>query len=150
MRAVSNYLQREAEAAEPFGALFTVYGKPQPQGSAKAFFVKSLGRPVITSDNAKLKPWRQQLSGTAESLGIAPAAREVPIAVMLDFYFEKPKAAPKRRRKPIVKPDIDKLVRAVLDALTGTLIGDDAQVVDIHARKHYGLPERVEIEIGEL
>lgn len=134
----------------PLSVKFTVYGRPVPQGSAKAFYVKSLGRAVVTSDNKNLKPWRQQLSDTANALNTPLVPQENPVAITLDFWFERPKGAPKRRRGMTVKPDIDKLVRAVFDAMTGTLIEDDAQIVDVHARKHYGIPERVEIQIGEL
>ncbi len=69
----------------------------------------------------------------------------------MDFYFERPKSASLKSRPGMtVKPDGDKLVRAVFDAMTGTVVTDDAQFVDIHARKFYGIPERVEITIGEL
>jgi Holliday junction resolvase RusA-like endonuclease len=37
-----------------------------------------------------------------------------------------------------VKPDIDKLARAVLDCLSGTVIKDDSQVVILNVRKEYG------------
>ena len=36
-------------------------------------------------------------------------------------------------------PDLDKLTRAVLDALTGVLYLDDKQVIELHARKQYAL-----------
>lgn len=51
---------------------------------------------------------------------------------------------------PITKPDSTKLVRAVEDALTGVLWGDDAQVVDQHVFKRYGVPERAEIEVRSM
>jgi hypothetical protein len=38
---------------------------------------------------------------------------------------------------PTVKPDIDKLVRAINDALTGILFTDDCQVVSISMTKDY-------------
>ena len=38
-----------------------------------------------------------------------------------------------------VRPDLDKLARAVLDALVGAgVIRDDAQVAELHATKGYG------------
>ena len=37
---------------------FFVPGVPQPQGSSRAFTTKT-GRAYVTSDNAKLKPWRE-------------------------------------------------------------------------------------------
>jgi crossover junction endodeoxyribonuclease RusA len=50
----------------------------------------------------------------------------------------------------VVKPDLDKVIRATCDALTGILYADDAQIVDTSARKHYGSPERVEISMVVL
>lgn len=136
---------------------FTVHGKPVPQGSTRAFIPKGWTRAVITTDNVKLKPWRQQITDTALSLGfhkingdgIAPLFdRDTPVEVTMNFYFSKPKSAAKRRGMT-VRPDCDKLVRSIADAITGVLIADDAQIVEFHARKHYGGPERVEIEVKE-
>jgi Holliday junction resolvase RusA-like endonuclease len=44
-------------------------------------------------------------------------------------------------------PDLDKLVRAILDSLTGVVWRDDAQVVDIVARKVYAETPGVDIAI---
>lgn len=127
---------------------FTVFGKPVPQGSTRAFFVKKLGRAVITTDNTRLKPWRQQISDTALSLNAEMFHRETPVEVTMNFYFQRPKSAGKRRGMT-VKPDIDKICRSLLDGVTGILIEDDSQVVEMHARKHYGGPERVVVEVRE-
>jgi len=57
-----------------------------------------------------------------------------------------------RRPGMTTKPDIDKTVRAIFDALKGILIHDDSQVVELHACKRYRKPdepERVEIELQE-
>ena len=65
--------------------------------------------------------------------------RDVPVRVDLVFLLPKPPSRPKRRRCwPTVKPDIDKLVRAVLDALTSVVFTDDAQVVALRVDKDYG------------
>lgn len=68
------------------------------------------------------------------------------VSMDLEFYFNKPKSA-KKRVHVVVKPDIDKLARAILDAGTGILYGDDSQVVSLSASKRYGGPERVEIQM---
>ena len=128
---------------------FTVFGKPVPQGSSKAFYVKSLGRAVITSDNKHLKPWRQQVTETAMSLQADAIPDDRPVEVILDFYFARPKSA-KKRVGMTVKPDIDKLIRAILDGIMGVLFRDDSQVVSVHARKHYAEQERVEICVDEF
>lgn len=126
----------------------TVYGKPQPQGSSRAFIPKGHTRPIITTDNTRLKPWRQQISETLMAMRPAIFDRDTPVEVTMNFYFVKPKSAAKRRGMT-VKPDVDKLVRAIFDSLTGIVVQDDAQIVEHHARKHYGGPERVEIRIAE-
>lgn len=59
-------------------------------------------------------------------------------AVMVDvtFILKRPKATPKTRTPPAIKkPDIDKTVRAVLDAMTDIVYSDDAQVIEVRARK---------------
>jgi Holliday junction resolvase RusA-like endonuclease len=57
------------------------------------------------------------------------------VAVRLVFYLPRPKRM--RRPAPTVKPDLDKLARAVLDALSGVAYEDDAQVCHLVATKHY-------------
>lgn len=52
--------------------------------------------------------------------------------------------------RPITKPDMDNVEKAVWDALTGLVWKDDAQVVDGRRAKFYSTEPRVEIEIEEL
>jgi crossover junction endodeoxyribonuclease RusA len=130
---------------------FVCFGKPEPQGSTKAFIPKGWNRAIITSDNRKLKPWRQELTRAAVAVAIQlngyPVQREVPVCVRIEFYLAKPASTPKRITRPAKKPDIDKLTRAVFDSLTGTIITDDSQIVEAMVGKWFGLPERVEIFI---
>ena len=134
--------------AEPIRLI--VYGTPRSQGSTRGFIPKGWKRPIITTDNKKLKPWRQEVTGAAVDLGLTAFEQHVPLVMKLDFYFERPSSCSVKKRPAMtVKPDADKLVRAVFDSLKGVLYHDDAQVVDHRARKHYGTPERVEIELKE-
>jgi Holliday junction resolvase RusA-like endonuclease len=130
---------------------FTVYGKVQSQGSTKAFIPKGWSRPIITSTNKKLKPWRQQISASAIEAVAANGGeimcRPNAVRVAACFYIEKPVSCPKSRRLPAVAPDLDKYTRGLLDACTGTVYEDDAQVTDIVVAKRYGVPERAEIQV---
>lgn len=63
------------------------------------------------------------------------------------FVFNKPKTV--KRDEPYVRPDLDKLIRAVLDGLTGVAYEDDQQVIRITAQKAYGETEGVHIKINE-
>ena len=58
----------------------------------------------------------------------------------MSFRFQKPKSAKKSVTQKVTKPDLDKLLRSVLDALTGIVWVDDSQVVIISARKDFGQP----------
>lgn len=128
---------------------FTVYGTPRPQGSMRAFRHKTTGAVINVPDNKLTKPWKQEIAGMAsmETPGMIPFAKGVPVSVAMNFYFAKPKSV--KREAMTVKPDGDKLVRAIFDAIKGILIHDDAQVVQFFASKYYGTPERVEIKIQE-
>lgn len=116
---------------------FTVSGIPQPQGSARAFVPKGWNRAVITSDNKKLRPWRQDVSAMAtEAMSERnEQATQEAVEVACYFYFQKPKSTKKSTTQKITKPDIDKLLRGVLDALTGIVFRDDSQVVYVQCKK---------------
>jgi Holliday junction resolvase RusA-like endonuclease len=125
------------EKGRPTRLAFSVAMTPQPQGSARAFVVK--GHAVVTSDNKRLKDYRQAVAWSAQACrprGWRPL--DGPVLVSVVFMLLKPRSVPKRRRLPTVKPDVDKLARAVLDALTGIAYRDDAQVTTLSVRKEYG------------
>jgi Holliday junction resolvase RusA-like endonuclease len=125
---------------------FTVLGKPEPQGSSRGF-VRG-GRVVITSANKKLKPWRQEVSGCAmvAIAGKQFVKRPTPVSVEALFLFERPKSV-KVGMDKVSKPDLDKLLRALLDSLTGIVFEDDSQVTGCTINKGYGNPARVEVEV---
>ncbi len=128
---------------------FKVYVNPVPQGSMKAFFIGGHAR--VTSDNKKLKPYRQEVAGAAMVEGRNAgffAGKHVPVIVSYSFYVERPPSIPKKRTRLVVKPDLDKLIRSTTDALTGILYADDAQIVGYERTgKFYGSPARVEITV---
>lgn len=122
---------------------FVVWGVAQPKGSAKAFIPKGWNRAVVTSDNPKNKGWQQLV---AEACGRArdeagASLLDGPVRLRVAFYLPRPKSLPKRVEHHIKKPDLDKLVRSVGDALTGVMWNDDSQVVDLQVRKRYAPPD---------
>lgn len=110
-------------------------GVPVPQGSTRAFVVN--GRAVTTAANVKTRPWRADIQfhlRTHLVAGIDHPAGAVVVA--LDFVMPRRATEPKRTTPAHTrKPDLDKLIRAVLDALTGIVVTDDAQVTGIVASK---------------
>lgn len=110
---------------------FRVDGIPVPQGSKKGFVVGR--RAVLVDDNKdKLKPWRAKVAAAAD-LGETFTG---PVIVAAVFYMPRPKTV--RRLLPSVKPDLDKLARALGDGMTdGGLITDDALIVSWWIHKRY-------------
>lgn len=127
---------------------FTVYGLPRAQGSMRPVVSKSTGR-AFNKVDPRLLAWRQTVAETAMTKARGePLAG--PLVLIARFYLPRPKSAPKRVVYPAKRPDLDKLVRAVGDALAGVLYHDDAQIVELRARKDYGAPVRCEIQVLEV
>lgn len=122
---------------------FVVHGIAQPKGSAKAFIPKGWNRAIVTSDNSKNKGW-QQLVAEAASHAIEQRGDfvliETSALLRVVFYLPRPKAIRDRIVPHTKKPDLDKLVRSVKDALSKVAFRDDAIVVEIAARKEYARP----------
>lgn len=124
---------------------FTAYGAPVGKGSTRAFVVN--GRAIVTHDNAKTKPWQESVAWAALEAARACDWKKVdgPVVLGMTFVLPRPKAA-KKRVHHTTRPDLDKLVRLVKDALTRAgVYADDSQVVELVAMKRYedvdvGLP----------
>ena len=116
---------------------FTVRGAPQPQGRLAR---SKTGH--LFDTNKKLEPWRDDIRRAAGEAWGGRALHEGPVGVIVDFVVARPMSAPKKRRLwPLHRPDLDRLVRAVLDSLTSTVFRDDSQVVVVSATKRYDYSE---------
>jgi crossover junction endodeoxyribonuclease RusA len=125
---------------------FTAYLCAAPQGSKR-----HVGNGRMKEMSKKLPIYRHDLAllATREMADRNMDPMEGPIGITLDFYFLKPKSA-KKRKFPTVPPDLDKLQRATFDSMTGVVYGDDKQICEVNARKHYSETERVEISCFTL
>jgi Holliday junction resolvase RusA-like endonuclease len=128
-------------AAQSRGVEFTVYGDPVPQGSKRAFHGN-----VVEMAGKRLRSYRQDLNVTARQAMGDAATFTGPVEVRITFFLARPKshygtgrnAAVLKANVPVAPakvPDIDKLARAVLDALTGPCFKDDAQVCGLVVSK---------------
>jgi crossover junction endodeoxyribonuclease RusA len=120
---------------------FSVEGRPVPQGS-----MRYIGNGRMIHNKAKeLAVWRATIAHKAQEAGCVPI--DGPIAIKLRFRMQKPKSV--KRDFPIVAPDLDKLIRAVLDGLTNVAYNDDSQVIDIIAQKVYSEIPGVDVEVSD-
>lgn len=112
-----------------------VPGHARPQGSKRA-----LGRGRMIESSKHVGAWRERIAFfvVQASIGRAVIAREIPVHTVIEFVMPRPKATPKRSTPPMIRqPDLDKMLRAVDDALTGVVWSDDAQVTATYTLKRY-------------
>jgi Holliday junction resolvase RusA-like endonuclease len=130
---------------------FTVQGVPVPQGSKT---------PWGSEDNPHTKPWRETVArAAAEHMDGGPFLGPVHVGAV--FSFPRPKshyrtgkyadwlkeAAPHYHTST---PDLDKLQRAIGDALTGPIVRNDSQIASWDVSKVYGLTPSAFIRVVTL
>lgn len=128
---------------------FRVYGIPVPQGSKTPGVSAKTGKLFVRDQSGQsLKTWRQDVKRAALiARGVDPEGpvdvTTVPVdtitkACSVQIQFLMPKPVSVKRSLPSVRPDLDKLIRGVLDALKEAgVYKDDGQVVKIWAIKIY-------------
>jgi len=131
---------------------FTVIGVSVPQGSKN---------PWGGEANPKTRPWRATVSAAAADAMQGAPLLDGPIELTVEFVFPRPKGHYGTGRNAAVlkasapqyvtrAPDVDKLARAIGDALSGIVFRDDAQVADLYVRKVYGESAHAFIEVRAL
>ena len=123
---------------------FIVPGTAAPQGSKRL-----LGK-VMVESSRRVHPWRSDVRTTALQNKPHGWTMAGPVAVELIFWFPRPAShygikngisylKPTAPVEPVSARvgDLDKLCRAILDALTGVAYLADRQVVELEARKAY-------------
>lgn len=138
---------------------FDVRGLPVPQGSVRAF-VRG-GRAVVAAVRQPLAHWRGAVATEARAAMTDTTPIAVPVVVHLWFRMPRPAShyLPANAKRPTPQlrltapeyaqttPDLDKLVRACLDAMTAVVWRDDAQVVRLVAQKRYDETPGVAISV---
>lgn len=79
------------------------------------------------------------------------------VAVKIIAYFKIPKSATKKEKSlieegllsPTKKPDIDNIIKIILDAMNKMAFNDDNQITKIEVQKVYGEEEKVYVRIEE-
>lgn len=114
---------------------FFVPGKPAPQGSKR-----HVGKGILIESSKECGPWRERVALAASQQMDRIIEKPSPVALILDFILPRPASTPKTKTPPATKrPDLDKLQRAVLDALTNIAYQDDSQVCHIKADKRLAI-----------
>ena len=128
---------------------FFVPGIAQPQGSKRLLHAPNRDEPVMVEDARQARPWRQAIRSVLFDMPERPDLQFGEVVVQLVFRFPRPKSHFGEGKNAgaikdskivapfITAPDLDKLCRAVGDALTDLIYKDDSQVSELRAHKRY-------------
>ena len=130
---------------------FFVNGVPKPKGSGRAVLLPGRQWPVIVNACNASKPWARSITLAARAAACKQTWIPNPnlnYSVLCWFWMPRVKAhyrkgkyasllCPTAPRKHVTQPDLDKLIRLAVDALTGTIWTDDSQVTEISATKQF-------------
>lgn len=133
---------------------FAVEGIPAPQGS-KDYVGHRAGKAVLVESSAGVDAWRVKIGWLARNAMTRQRLRPFPGAVRIrcDFVMHRPARCPLPTPPATKRPDLDKLIRAVWDAVTSVVVLDDSQFVQSSESKRTaepGEPTGVTITIEEL
>ena len=132
---------------------FFVEGKPEgkarPRVTTKGGFARA-----YTPE--KTRKYEKRIADEYLYSGGEMYPEDAPIHMIILAYFAPPKSASKKRRedllehgRPMTKPDIDNIAKAVLDALNGVAYKDDKQVTDLLMHKYYGEQEGIKVVVSD-
>jgi Holliday junction resolvase RusA-like endonuclease len=120
-----------------------IYGKPV--GKARPRFGRKKNGGVMTYTPRETKLYEQGVKTLAQVAMFGKDMLEGPVKVTIKAYFQhKTKAG-----WHISRPDLDNIVKAILDGLNDTVFTDDAVVCQLVASKEYG-EERVEVQVENV
>lgn len=134
------------------------HGKDRPRARVvapkgkKPFVSLYTPEATTTAEKAWQHAWREAGSPTVE--GPFSVAIEVYVARPKDHFTSKGELSAKGRRNPLPhgqKPDMDNVLKLVLDALNGHAYKDDVAATDIgHSQRRWAVDEGVRVWIAEV
>lgn len=138
---------------------FNVLGTPAPKGSARAMIHPHTRKAILRPGSSKtgelkIRSWSAAVREAARDAAgrrAAPVYVGAPLTVAIVFRVARPaghwgtgrnagSVKPGSPAAPMTKPDIDKLARCTLDALTGIVIDDDARIASLCVVKQWAAP----------
>jgi Holliday junction resolvase RusA-like endonuclease len=137
-----------------FKTSFTVEGTPIAKGRPK---FRRINNFVSVYTPAKTKSYEVEVGKLAKAAMGDQEPLETPMVVCVYISMAVPKSYSKKRRqdcldkveRPLKKPDIDNVVKAITDAMNGIVYQDDCQIVSLHSTKVYASEASVSVFVSE-
>lgn len=152
-------MRKTAELRVEWSDWLTFVVPGEPRGKGRPRFGRTRAGAPVTFTDARTASYenlvRLAAAQAREAAGLCGEILDGPIIVTLTAFCARPKSAPRAKLLPTSRPDIDNVVKAVLDGAS-ILWRDDARIIELRAKKLYasdgdGGP-RVEVEVmkGEI
>lgn len=114
-----------------------------PIGKSRPRFGRTKAGGVVTYTPQKTRDYERALKSFAQVAMIGKTVLEGPVKVTITAYFShKTKTG-----WHVSRPDLDNIIKAVLDALNEVVFDDDAAVCELVATKKYDNEERIEVQV---
>ena len=114
-----------------------------PIGKSRPRFGRTKAGGVVTYTPQKTRDYERALKSFAQVAMIGKTMLEGPVKVTITAYFlHKTKTG-----WHVSRPDLDNIIKAVLDALNEVVFDDDAAVCELVAAKKYDNEERIEVQV---
>lgn len=132
---------------------FVVEGDPKGKGRPR-FTYK--GHAFTPKNTAMYENYVRLKASEALPEGFKPYTK--PLEVVIVCNYKIPKSFTKKKRElaingyiyPTVKPDVDNIVKAILDSMNGIVYEDDKQVIHCDVYKFYDDNPRTIVTVGEV
>ena len=135
--------------------MFTIYGEPVPKGRPR---FSTRGKFPVAYTPEKTKNYESEVGmmakaamGASEPLeGALEAFIYVTFAVPASYSKKRTEACLSGQEKHTKKPDLDNVVKAVLDGMSDIVFLSDSQITSIYATKVYGEVAKVEVLVKQV
>jgi len=108
----------------------------EPIAKARARTAFKNGK-VFSYTPTKTREYEDTLRLYLNNAGIPPYSEHEALSLEVTFYRTKSKEIPKNEDKPVRRPDLDNLVKSMLDALMPNIVPSDAQITTIVSHKRW-------------
>ena len=137
-----------------FKTSFIVEGTPVAKGRPK---FRRINNFVSVYTPAKTRAYENEVGAIAKVAMGDQEPLETPVVVCVYISMAVPASFSKKRRqdcldkieRPLKKPDIDNVAKAITDAMNGIVYQDDCQIVSLHVTKVYAIESSVSVFISE-
>jgi Holliday junction resolvase RusA-like endonuclease len=135
--------------------MFTIYGEPVPKGRPR---FSTRGKFPVAYTPEKTKNYESDVGmmakaamGASEPLeGALEAFIYVTFAVPASYSKKRTEACFSGQEKHTKKPDLDNVIKSVIDGMDKIVFENDSQFTSIHATKVYGEVAKVEVLVKQV